>query len=154
MKKFKLYGLSALGAAILMLSGCERNDFGQAWNWGIIGLGIVAGAVLLGFIVYAFISTFYKGKVVELKVIKKKETTVLRGNTIGRGTPGGGGGRADLSRRARRQKTRMRYSKVVVEIDGEQKTLRCNDIVLLDKLMVGKTNKVRVRFREIVKIVK
>jgi hypothetical protein len=146
-----------MGAVLLMASGCEftTSDFGSGWNRVIMVLGIIAAAVLALFIAYAVVSVFYKGKAVTVKVLKKKETTVLRGNTIGRGTPGSGGGKSDLSRKARRQKTRMRFSKVVVELsDGAKKTLRCNDVVLLDKLVVGKINKVRIRFGEIVKILR
>jgi hypothetical protein len=155
MKKFvKPYMFLIMGAAALTMSGCfDTNEFGRGWNRVIIGLGILAAAILVAFIGFAIVSTFYKGKVVMVKVLKKKETKVLRGSTIGRGTPGYKG-QTDLSRKARRQKTRMRYSKVVVELDGVKKTLRCNDIVLLDKLVVGKINKIRVRFGEIIKIQK
>jgi hypothetical protein len=153
MKKAKLAGLIVMGLMVLVLTGFTTNEFGRVWNWIIAGLGIAAGAVLLFFIIFAITSSFYKGKDVTAKVLKKKETTVLRGNTIGRGTPGYKG-QTDLSRRARRQKTRLRYSKVVVELDGKEKTLRCNDIVILDKLLVGRDNRVRVRFGEIVKILK
>ncbi|MCL1832682.1 MAG: hypothetical protein FWG45_07240 [Oscillospiraceae bacterium] len=155
MKKFsKLYVFFAIAIVSLTMNGCfDTNKFGKGWNNVIIGLGIAAAVILLAFIAYAIVTTFYKGKVVMVKVLKKKETRVLRGSTIGRGTPGYKG-QTDLSRRARRQKTRMRYSKVVVELDGEKKTLRCNDVVLLDKLVVGKINKIRIRFGEIVKIQK
>jgi outer membrane lipopolysaccharide assembly protein LptE/RlpB len=154
--KSKIYGFAAMAAAILTLSGCDfnTNNAGRIQNGFIIGLSVTAGAVLLFFISYAIITNFYKGKTVEVKVLKKLETKVLRGNTIGRGTPGSGGGRSDLSRRARRQKTRLRYNKVIVELEGKEKKLRCNDLVILDKLVVGKMNKMRIRFGEIIKVLK
>ncbi|MCL1881485.1 MAG: hypothetical protein FWF76_04845 [Oscillospiraceae bacterium] len=155
MKKLKLFALIAMGITVIGLSGCEfsTTGFGGFWNGVIIAFGILAGVVLLAFIVFAIVSAFYKGKIYEIKVIKKKEDKVLRGNTIGRGTPGYKG-QTDLSRRARRQKGRIRYCKVVAEIEGENKTLKCNDLVILDKLIIGKTNKVRIRFGEIIKIIK
>jgi len=159
MKKTHLFGLATMFAGILGLSGCSTNDFGEGWNTAMTVFMIIAGAVLLFFVVYGIVSAVYKGKVVNVKVLRKIETQVLRGNSIGKGTPGMGGGRSDLSRRARRQKTRMRFNKVIAEVTGDdgemkEKTLRVNDIVLLDKLIVGKVNRVRVRFGEIIKIVK
>jgi len=151
-KTIKISSLAALG---LFLTGCEftPNSFGSGWNVFITILGIAAGAVLLFFIVLGIISMFYKGKDVSVKVLRKREAKVLRGNMMGKGSPGYKNN-TDTSRRARRQKGRIRFSKVIVELDGETKTLKCNDIVLLDKLMVGRTNKVRIRFGEIIKILK
>jgi hypothetical protein len=154
MKKFlRLIGLA--GLLTVLLTGCEYspNNFGGVWNKFVIALGLVAGAVLLFFIVLGIISIFYKGRVVTVKVLKKKEAKVLRGNLMG-GNSVGYRNRADLSRKARRQKGRIRYSKVLVELDGKEKMLKCNDIVLLDKLMVGKMNKIKIRFGEIIKILK
>jgi len=154
MKKIKVLGLAAILGAALGLTGCfDTNEFGRGWNVAMIVLMCIAGAVLLFFVVYGIVSAVYKGKVCDVRVVRKIEKQVLRGSTIGRGTPGMSG-RSDLSRKARRQKTRMRYNKVVAELDGKEKTLRVNDIVLLDKLIVGRVSKVRIRFGEIVKIMK
>ena len=152
MKLIKPGVLIALGG---FFTGCEYtpNSFGSGWNVFITILGIAAGLVLLTFVVLGVVSAVYKGKDVGVKVLKKKEAKVLRGNTMGRSSPGYKG-QTDLSRRARRQKGRLRYSKVVVELDGQTKEFRCNDNVILDKLMVGRINKVRIRFGEIIKILK
>jgi len=152
MKKL-FYVVTLVGLAGL-LSGCyDPASHNNAWNIFIIGLGIFAGSVILFFIIAGIVVSFYKGKDVEAKVLKKLEAKVLRGNTIGRGTPGYKG-QTDLSRRARRQKGRHRNSKILIELDGKEKTIRCSDNVLLDKLIVGRTNKIRIRFGEIVKILK
>ncbi|MCL1789250.1 MAG: hypothetical protein FWG33_02740 [Oscillospiraceae bacterium] len=151
-KTLKISALSALGLAF---TGCRYtpNSFGTGWNVFITILGIAAGLLLLFFIIYGIVSSIYKGKDVTVKVLKKKEANVLRGNMMGRSSPGYKG-QTDLSRKARRQKGRLRYSKVIVELDGQTKTLKCNDNVLLDKLMVGKKNNIRIKFGEIVKILK
>ena len=151
-KTLKLSTLIAFGA---LFTGCEftPNNAGSGWNVFLAVLGIAAGAVLLLFIVYGVVSSVYKGKDVSVKVLRKVETKVLRGNMMGRSSPGYKG-QVDLSRRARRQKGRLRYSKIIVDIEGKTKTLKCNDNVILDKLMVGKINKIRIRFGEVVKILK
>ena len=147
--------LAILGIAALGLTGCyDTNTHANAWNIFIITIGIIAGLVLLTFIAMGIISSFYKGKDVEVKVLKKSESKVLRGNTIGRSSPGYKGS-VDLSRRARRQKGRLRYTKVTVEFaDGKEKVLKCNDIVIYDKLRERQMQKIRIRFGEIVKILK
>ncbi|MCL1902973.1 MAG: hypothetical protein FWF94_00965 [Oscillospiraceae bacterium] len=145
----------ALVAMAVVFTGCEYtpNGFGSGWNVFITVLGIAAGAVLLFFIGYGIVSAVYKGKDVTVKVLRKKEANVLRGNMMGRSSPGYKGS-VDLSRKARRQKGRIRYSKVIVELEGDTKTLKCNDNVLLDKLRVGKQNRIRIKFGEIVKILR
>jgi hypothetical protein len=153
MKKFfKLVALS--GLLTVALTGCySAGSHSNVWNIFIIALGILAGAVLLFFIVFAIVSSVYKGKDVKVKIVKKVESKVLRGNMMGRSSPGYKAN-VDLSRRARRQKGRLKYSKIIVELDGKEKTLKCNDVVLLDKLSVGKMQNIRIRFGEIVKILK
>ena len=145
--------LFLLGTIGLILTGCGNGNVmqsvGPAWNTFITVLGICAGAVVVFFIVAGVITVFYKGKDVDVKVLKKKETKVLQNKTSA-----GYRGQSDLSRRARRQKGRIRYNKVVVELDGKKKTLKCNDIVIFDKLSVGKVNHVRIRFSEIIKLFK
>jgi hypothetical protein len=146
------------GLAVL-LTACTDftpEGMGGQYNVFVIALAIGAGAILAFFIVLGIVSAFYKGKDVKVKIIKKKESKVLRGGVMGRTSPGYRGG-GDTSRKARRQKGRLRYSKVTiefVELEGQQKTVKCNDIVIFDKLVVGKTQRVRVRFGEIVKILK
>ena len=155
-KTARLFLLITLGAFLgLSLTGCEftPDSFGSGWNVFMIVLGIAAGGLLLFFIGYAVVSGIYKGKDVSAKIVKKVESKVLRGNTYGgRGSPGYGG--QTLSRKARRQKERIRYSKVIIELEGERKTLKCNDFAILDKLSVGKTQRIRIKFGEIVKVLK
>jgi hypothetical protein len=149
----KLLPFAGLAA---FLTGCDftPNAAGQGYNTFIIGIGIVSGLVLGFFVVLGIVSAFYKGNDLQVKVVKKVEPKVLRGNMMGRGSPGYRGN-TDTSRRARRQKGRIRYSKITVELeDGREKVIRCNDVVLFDKLLVGKTQKIRIRFGEIIKILK
>jgi len=148
--------LSVIGLlGLLGLTGCEYTPdrFGGGWNIFVTILGIAAGVVLLFFIGLGVASVVYKGKDVQVKVVKKIESKVLRGNMMGKSSPGYKG-QTDLSRKARRQKGRLRYSKILVEFDGKEKLLKCNDNVLLDKLAVGRINKIRIRFGEIIKILK
>jgi len=154
-KTAKLLGLIGLGVGLSGLSGCQYSleGFGGAWNVMVTVLAILAGAVLLFFVGVGIASTFYKGKDVTVKVLKKKEPKVLQGSTMGK-TSAGYRASGTMSRKQRRQKGRIRFSKVIVELDGAKKTLKCNDVVLLDKLSVGRSNNVRIRFGEIIKILK
>jgi len=151
----KLLGFIGLTAGLLGLSGCQFSleGFGGAWNVLVTVLAITAGVVLLFFIVLGVASTFYKGKDVTVKVIQKKESKVLQGSTMGK-TSAGYRAAGTMSRKQRRQKGRIRFSKVTVELEGKEKTLKGNDMVLPDKLAVGRNNKIRIRFGEIVKILK
>jgi hypothetical protein len=151
MKKVKIAVSAAVPAG---LTGCyDTNTHGNIWNGFITGIAILAAAVLVFFIVLGIASAFYKGKDVKVKVLKKHEAKVLRGGMMGRSSPGYKG-QTDLSRRARRQKGRLKFSKVSVELDGKEKLLRCNDNVILDKLLIGKVNHIRIRFGEVIKILK
>ncbi|MCL2036199.1 MAG: hypothetical protein FWG83_02280 [Oscillospiraceae bacterium] len=146
LKILKFLPLLTLGA---ILTGCQftPNDVGRGYNGVIIGIGVLAGAVMLFFVILGIVSLLYKGKDVHVKIVKKKEPKVLRDKTNNRGG-------ATLSRKARREKGRIRYSKITVELDGETKTLKCSDIVIFDKLLVGRIQKIRIRFGEIIKILK
>jgi hypothetical protein len=139
-------------ALLGMLTACSSDDVpnqaGRGYNAVIIGIGITAAAVLVFFIGLAIVSAFYKGTDVHVKILKKKEPKVLANKIAG------ARGGADLSRRVRRQKGRIRYSKITVELDGKKKVLKCSDVVIFDKLPVGKIQKIRIRFGEIVKILK
>jgi hypothetical protein len=148
-------GLGALLALLVSCTGCEftPDGFGGMWNIMVTVLAVAMGAVLLFFIVLGFVSVFYKGKNVMVKVLKKKESKVLQGGMMGK-TAAGYKQAGGMSRKQRREKGRIRFSKVIVELDGKTKTLKCSDIVILDKLSVGKISKVRVRFGEIIKIMK
>ena len=153
----KVRKLSLMLPLGLFLTGCEfsTNSFGRGWNVVMAVFGIAAGLVLLYFIGYAFATAFYKGKVVNAKVLKKLESKVQQGGIMGggKGLPGYGTNSA-TPRRERRKTSRLRYNKVVAEIDGVEKTLKCNDIVVFDKLKLGKVNKLKIKFGEIIKIIR
>ncbi|MCL1865875.1 MAG: hypothetical protein FWF82_00525 [Oscillospiraceae bacterium] len=145
----------AAGLLLMSATACEfsPNSAGQGYNKVIVGIGILAGLTLLFFVVVGIVTIFYKGKDVHVKIVSKKEPKVLRGGLMGKTSAGYKGG-TDTSRKARRQKGRIRYSKVTVELDGETKQIRCSDIVIFDKLLVGRIMHIRIRFNEIIKILK
>ena len=151
-KAIKILPFAALAA---FFSGCEftPDDAGKSYNYIIYGISILAGATLLFFVILGIVSAIYKGKDMEMRIVKKLEPNVLRGGLMGKSSPGYKGG-VDLSRKARRQKGRMRYTKIIVEFDGQEKTFKCSDIVIFDKLFVGRSYNLRVRFGEIIKIIK
>jgi hypothetical protein len=147
-KLLKALPILALG---VLLSGCDftPDDAGGGYNAIIIGIAILAAATLVFFIILAIISAFYRGKDVQVKIVKKIEPKVLEQKNSA-----GYRGATTSSRRTRRQKGRIRYSKITIESDGNEKTIRCSDIVIFDKLIVGKNMKIRIRFGEVVKILK
>jgi len=152
-KAIRILPLLALAA---LLTGCNftPNDAGGLYNNVIIAVAVLAGITLAFFVGLGIVSAIYKGKDVQVKIVKKVEPKVLRGGLMGRTSPGYRG-QSDTSRRARRQKGRIRYSKITVEFEeGNEKVIRCNDVVLFDKLLVGKKQKIRIRFGEIIKILK
>lgn len=117
----------------------NQEVFGKAVNYVIYALGIAAGAVLLFFFAAAVVSAFYKGKKTGVKILKKREVKFKRSRNRRRG--------GNVNERYSR-------SKIDVEVNGEKKTLKCNDLVILDKLSVGGSYSVRVKFGSIVKILR
>jgi|GEM_PF-5384769 len=116
------------------------ETFGKVVNNVVMGLGIIAAAVLLFFFIAAIVSLVYRGKTVGIKVLKKHEVKFKKRRTRDSRLASRGG--------------RYQRSKIDVEIDGDKKTLKCNDFVILDKLSVGGKYNVRVKFGAIIKILK
>jgi len=120
------------------------ETFDKVMNYVIYALGIAALAVLLFFFVAAIVSVVYKGKRVAVKILKKHELKFKRRRTSIKNT------------KAASRGSRYSRSKVDVEFTdtGDKKTLKCNDFVILDKLSVGYTYNLRVKFGVIEKILK
>ncbi|MCL2634838.1 MAG: hypothetical protein FWD34_10040 [Oscillospiraceae bacterium] len=138
----KLLSLSGIAGLFLILTGCnfEQSHLNSTVNYAVYAIGIAAVGILAFFIIFSVVSTIYKGKKTAIKVLKKKELKFEQRKGVGAKT-------AQINARYSR-------SKIVVEIGEKKKTLRCNDNVILDKLSVGKTHNVRVKFGVIVKILK
>ncbi|MDR0222373.1 MAG: hypothetical protein LBI38_02405 [Oscillospiraceae bacterium] len=141
MKKKILKISFALGLTAV-LAGCEfnQNVFNGALNAVIRAIGILAAGILLFFLATAIIGAFYKGKKVGVKVLKKHELKFKQ--------------RKGFSLRGSKINARYARSKIDVEINGKKKTIKCEDNVILDKLSVGKTHNIRLRFNTITKILK
>lgn len=117
----------------------NQELFGKIVNYVIYALGGAAAAVLLFFFVMAVVSAFYKGKKTKVKILKKHEVRFKRKR-----------GKTKYGNASER----FYRSKIDAETDGKQKTFKCNDIVILDKLSVGGVYNVRVKFGAIVKILR
>ncbi|MDR0196716.1 MAG: hypothetical protein LBI36_00645 [Oscillospiraceae bacterium] len=138
-KLLKIFFLCCCG---LTLTGCEFNQetFNKALNYVVYAIGIVAAGTLLFFLALALVGVFYKGKKYSVKVLKKHEFKFKR--------------RKGFSLRGSQTNARYARSKIDVEINGKKKTVKCEDNVILDKLSVGKTHNLRIRFNTINKILK
>jgi len=117
----------------------SREAFDKAVNYAVYALGIAAAAILLFFFAAAIASSVYKGKKTQVKILKKHEVKFKRARNKRTNRYAGG---------------RFFRSTIDVEVGGEKKTLKCNDNVILDKLSVGGSYNVRVKFGTVVKILR